>query len=149
MVPLLLVLGVVGLAWLAGRGSQPGAFISFAAEDANIRDLFVGQSKHPDASWKLKDRSLHEPFSTAWKTQTKEIIQSSDVLIALIGEDTHRADGATWEIKTAIDLGIPVFGVYISKKRQGKVPECLKGYHVIAWSQKGIAQELERALKDR
>ncbi len=47
------------------------AFISFAAEDDRIRDLFIGQGKLPDTPWNIADWSLHEPFSEKWKTQTR------------------------------------------------------------------------------
>ena len=147
MIPVLLALGAAAAAYYATRGTAPSVFISFAADDARIRDLLIGQSKHPDVTWKMRDRSLHEPFDNAWRTKTKEIIAQSDALIALVGKDTHRAEGAIWEIKTALTLGVPVFGVHISKDDKGTVPACLKGNPVIVWSREGIARELEKALK--
>lgn len=115
-----------------------------------MRDLFVGQKEHPQTTWDFRDRSLHEPFERAWKTQTKEIISDCDVLIALIGKHTHQADGAIWEIKTAIRLGIPVFSVHLHKKRhlRGRVPDCLKGYPVVEWNHEAIAEQLDRILEE-
>lgn len=137
--------GVVGVLWYLIEGRHPGVFVSFASEDANIRDLLIGQSKHPESKWRVRDRSLHEPFSSSWKTQTREIIRGSAVVVLLIGKATYKADGATWEVETAIEEGIPVFGIRNSKQVKGRVPACMKGCKVISWSQEGIAKQIALA----
>lgn len=133
-----------------GRASskpKPRAFISFAAEDAQARDLFVGQGRHPDTPWEIADFSLHEPFESAWKTKTKPRIKGCDVVIVLIGEGTHQAQGALWEIETAKELRVPVFGVHISKDDKGKLPGCLFGMPVIHWTWAGISRQIKKAMK--
>ena len=92
--------------------------------------------------------SLHEPFTNAWKTQTAQIIDESDVVIVLIGRGTHGADGVIWEIRKAIELGKPIFGVHISKKRmhRGAVPKLLRGRTVIEWTHEGISEQLDLAF---
>jgi hypothetical protein len=132
---------------LPRQAAKPRAFISFAAEDAQVRDLFVGQSRHPDTPWELADFSLHEPFENAWKTQTKPRITGCDVVIALIGKGTHQAHGALWEIETAKQLGVPVFGVHISKDDKGKLPGCMFGIPVIHWTWDGIANQIKKATR--
>lgn len=129
------------------RPSKPRAFISFAVEDERIRDLFVGQSKHPDTPWELADFSLHEPFANAWKTKTRPRIKGCDVVIVLIGEQTFQAEGALWEIQTAKELGVPVFGVHISKDDKGRLPGCLFGLPVIHWTWPGIAKQIRKATR--
>jgi hypothetical protein len=52
---------------------QLRAFISFAVEDARIRDLFAGQGKYSDTPWEIAVWSLHIPFSEKW---TQNILQS-------------------------------------------------------------------------
>lgn len=128
--------------------STPSAFISFAAEDANIRDLLVGQSKHPDSKWTIEDRSLHEPFTSAWKTQTREIIAESDMVIVLIGRTTYAAEGVDWEVRCAEDEDVPILGLVISKDDPGRVPPCLSGHRIIGWTQNGLAKEIDRATGD-
>jgi len=142
MLPLI---GIGLILWLALRDQSPSAFISFAVEDAGYRTYLVGQSKHPESKFKIKDTSLREPFSNAWKTQTLQIIRDSDMLILMIGSDTHRADGAIWEVKTALAEGVPVFGVHINKAPRGRVPSCMKGQRVIAWKHKDLAREIRHA----
>jgi hypothetical protein len=126
---------------------KPRAFISFAAEDAQARDLFVGQGRHPDTPWEIADFSLHEPFENAWKTKTKPRIKGCDVVIVLIGKGTHQAQGALWEIETAKELAVPVFGVHISKDDKGKLPGCMFGTPVIHWTWEGIAKQIKKARR--
>lgn len=145
---LAIIAGAYALGKIIDHFNAPTAFISFAAEDANIRDLLVGQSKNPDSGWRIRDTSLHEPFSNAWKTQTREIIADSDLVIVLIGHDTYRAEGALWEIECAQDEGVPIIGVHISADDKGRVPRCLRGERVIEWTQKGLAREIKRAVGD-
>lgn len=147
MHPLVLLAGGAGLLLWLFRDESPSAFISFAAEDATYRTYLVGQSKHPDSRFKIKDKSLHQPFSNAWKTQTRKIIRDSDMLILMIGSDTHRADGAIWEVEAALAEGVPVFGVHINKKPKGRVPACMRGQPVIAWTHKGLAREIGKAAR--
>jgi hypothetical protein len=123
------------------------AFISFAAEDAQARDLFVGQGRHPGTPWEISDFSLHEPFENAWKTKTRPRIKGCDVVIVLIGKGTHQAQGALWEIGTAKELGVPVFGVHISKDDKGKLPGCMFGLPVVHWTWAGIARQIKKATR--
>jgi hypothetical protein len=161
-VPVLTILGLVALVLGNSRkqskptGSprrkspsklKPRAFISFAAEDAQARDLFVGQSRHPDTPWEIADYSLHEPFENAWKAKTKPRIKGCDVVVLLIGRGTHEARGALWEVETAQELGVPVFGIHISKDDRGKLPGCMFGRPVINWTWKGIARQIKKAAR--
>jgi len=100
------------------------AFISFAAEDAWARDLFVGQGKHPDTPWEIADWSLHEPFTERWRTQTRPRIRRCDVVIQLVGKQTWKADGAIWEVNCAKEDGVPAFGIWISQTEHGAIPNC-------------------------
>ncbi len=121
------------------------AFISFAAEDDRIRDLFIGQGKLPDTPWNIADWSLHEPFSEKWKTQTRPRIKGCDVAIQLVGLKTYLAQGAIWEIGCALQEGVPVFGVWISKTDRGSIPSCFKANNIIDWTWDGVAEMIRKA----
>src|SRR5690349_15101892 len=97
-------------------------FISFAAEDARIRDLFVGQGRHPDTPWEIIDWSAHEPFGERWKTQMRPRIARCTVLVLLIGQNTYASEGALWEVSCARQEGLPTFGVWISKSSPAPLP---------------------------
>lgn len=122
------------------------AFISFAAEDARIRDLFVGQGKLPETPWEISDYSIHEPFSERWKTQAREKIRRSEIVIMLVGKETWRADGAIWEVNCGFEEEKKAFGVHISKDDKGRVPSCFTEKNVIEWSWDGIADMIRRAV---
>ena len=125
------------------------AFVSFAAEDARIRDLFVGQSRHPDTEWEIIDWSLHRPFDERWKTQTRPRIVRSGVVVVLIGPGTHRAEGAIWEINCAKAAGVPVFGVWINRTKRGRIPPGLTVNNIINWSHAGIKRRMQTAARLR
>lgn len=114
-------------------------FISFAAEDKTYRDLLIGQAKNPNSPMEIADWSVQEPFDEKWKTQCRERIKKTQQMIVLVSKITHKANGACWEIATAKEEGIPVFGVYIDKDNKGQIPKELAGEPVIEWTWDGIA----------
>lgn len=124
-------------------------FISFAFEDIRMRDLFVGQSRHPDTPWDIVDHSAHEPFSEAWKSHMRKRIARSDVLIQLVGRDTHQAEGAIWEVQAALELGIPAFGIWVSREDRGPVPRCFRPEHVIDWDRESIGHMIRTSASLR
>lgn len=124
-------------------------FISFAAEDSWARDLFVGQSRHPDTPWEIVDLSLHQPFSERWKTQTRPRIKGCDVVIQLISTTTYKADGAIWEVECAKQEGVPAFGIWIDKNRRGSTPSCFTSSDIIEWTWDGVGRRIARALRGR
>ncbi len=119
-------------------------FISFAAEDKNYRDLLIGQAKNPNSPMEIADWSVQEPFDEKWKTQCRERIKKTQQMIVLISKTTHKAEGACWEIATAKEEGIPVFGVYIDKDNKGQIPKELANESVIEWTWDGIADMTNR-----
>lgn len=121
------------------------AFISFAAEDARIRDLFVGQGKQPDTPWEIVDWSAHEAFEERWKTQMRLRINRSRVVILLVGQTTYQAEGALWEVQCGFEEEIPAFGVWISKTDRGSVSPCFSAGNIIDWTWPGVAQMIQRA----
>jgi hypothetical protein len=127
--------------------SKARAFISFAAEDARIRDLFIGQGKLPATPWNIADWSAHEPFSERWKTQMRSRIKRCQVLIQLIGLTTYQADGAIWEVECAKQEGVPSFGVWISKDRHGPIPSCFNANNIIDWTWPSVNDMIRRAVK--
>lgn len=114
-------------------------FVSFAFEDSRMRDLFVGQSRHPNTPWDIADYSAHEPFSERWKSQMRRRILRSNVVILLVGPNTHAAEGALWEVATGLELGIPAFGIWTRREERGPVPSCLSPENIIDWNWEGIS----------
>jgi len=124
------------------------AFISFDFDnDARYRDFLIGQAKNPNSPIEIDDWSLKYPFDEKWKTQCRERIKRTDIVIMLIGKNTYRAQGAIWEVQCAKDEGIPVFGVYINKDDKGGIPSSLKDCAVIEWTWDGIAKKVKELVK--
>lgn len=113
-------------------------FVSFAMEDNHYRDLLRGQSKLGGCPIEYTDYSVKEPWSNSWKTQCRQRIKGCAGVIALISKNTRNASGARWEIKCAVDEGVPILGVHIFQNDDYVPPE-LAGKKVIRWTWDGIA----------
>jgi hypothetical protein len=119
-------------------------FIAFAAEDARMRDLFVGQKELKDTGINFTDMSVKEPWDEKWKTNCRAKIKGCDGLIALLSKNTWYATGARWEMQCADEEGVPMLGVHIYKDDKGTVPPELKDHKVIDWTWDGIKAFLNR-----
>ncbi len=115
-------------------------FVSFAVpEDTYARDFLRGQARDKRSPIDFIDMSVKQPWSNAWKTQCRRKIKGCDGVVALLSKATPGAEGARWEVKCAIDEGIPIIGVHISKDNKGRVPSELSGKRVINWTWSGIS----------
>jgi hypothetical protein len=119
-------------------------FVSFAAEDANCRDLLKGQAKNGASPFDFVDMSVKEPWDSQWKTNCRTKIKGCDGLIALLSKKMASADGARWEMKAAAEEGVPRLGIHISKDAKGAVPSELGTSPVIEWTWDGIAKWLNK-----
>lgn len=115
-------------------------FVSFAIEDKNERDLFVGQAKNESVPYEFIDMSVKEPWSTSWKTNCRQRIKSCSGFIVLITKNLEEAEGAIWEINCAKDEEIPILGVYMKGCSILHCPNELMGLKKIDWTWKGIAE---------
>jgi len=89
------------------------AFISFDFDnDAIIKDFVVGQSKLADSPFEMIDHSLKEAAPERdWLEKARRAISRSDVVIVMVGPDTHRASGVLKEVSIARQLGVKVVQV--------------------------------------
>ena len=131
--PLLLVMGVLTTMGLYNWSQKKRVFISFAIEDRKLRDIFVGQARNKYTPFDFVDMSVKSPWDSAWKTKCRERIRECDGVIALLSKKTWNAEGARWEMKCAIQEGIPIIGVHIHRDEIGAIPPELKGQKVIYW----------------
>ena len=116
---------------------QKRIFVSFAIEDEKCRNLLRGQSRLGDSPIEYTDFSVKEPWDSAWKTKCRQRIKSCDGVIAMLTRNTRNADGARWEIKCAVEEGIPILGVHCYRE-DTYVPSELAGKKVIFWTWPGI-----------
>lgn len=86
------------------------AFIAFDYEhDEDLRNLLVGQSKHPDSPFDIKDRSIKEPLTGDWKEKVRRRMDNVDLVIVICGEYTHTASGVSAELTIAQGAEKPYF----------------------------------------
>ncbi len=77
--------------------------------DENLRNLLMGQAKHPDTPFEMHDWSVKEPFTGDWKAKVRARIRSVDQVIVLCGEHTHAATGVNAEVTIAREERKPYF----------------------------------------
>ena len=109
-------------------------FISFAIEDANLRDLLVGQSKNDKCPFEFYDMSVKEPWDSEWKKKCRTKIKGCDGLIAIVKKKKKNASGQLWEISCAKEEKIPCKGIYgYSDDKPSSLPTELQGISVSEW----------------
>lgn len=105
--------------------------------------MLKGQALNNRSPFDFVDMSVKKPWDSQWKTRCREKMKRCDGVIALLSKRTLHADGARWEMRCAIEEGIPILGVYIHKDDKGSVPPELKGRRVIEWTWDGIKRFLD------
>lgn len=120
-------------------------FISFAVEDANLRDFLVGQARNKKSPFSFVDMSVKEPWDSAWKTKCKTKIRGCDGVIGIITKNTKDADGQLWELTCAYDEEIPVLLIYGHEDdRPSNLPEPVKGRRILTWTWANIESFLNK-----
>ena len=92
--------------------SKKRIFISFAIEDANLRDLLVGQVKNENSPFEFVDMSVKAPWDYAWKTNCRRKIKGCDGMLIIVTKNTKNADGQLWEINCAGEEDVPRLGIW-------------------------------------
>jgi len=97
-------------------------FISFDFDkDRSLKDLLIGQSRHPESPFEVFDHSLKEAArEDSWEERARHKISLADEVIVLLGSSTHRAPGVLKEVRIARELGKKVVQVIGHKDRAHK-----------------------------
>ena len=101
-------------------------FISFHTEDEWAVNLLRSQSKDQRFDVNFRDYSVKDPFDHAWKSQAKDLIDKTSVMVVMIGPDTASREAVNWEIREAHKQGKKVIGVRIHKDKSHPIPEEIK-----------------------
>jgi len=118
-------------------------FISFAIEDKFARNNLVYQIEHQsNVPFKFEDMSLSEPFDYSWKTRCRERIKECDGVIVFISRNTPRAEGARWEIKCAVEEGVPLKGFWVHKDDPSGKPSEMGSRRVVYWTWENVSNFL-------
>ena len=87
-------------------------FVSFEYDkDNNLKNSFLQQAKE-NTPHRVVNCSLNERYETdEWRGKAHNAIRDCDVVVVLIGEDTHNAPGVIVETDMARNFGKPIIQV--------------------------------------
>ena len=87
-------------------------FVTFEFDkDGDLKNNFFEQAERLSPH-RVVNCSLNEAYpDQQWKNRARSAIRQSDVVIVLVGPDTHNAAGVKTEVNMAKELGKPVFQV--------------------------------------
>lgn len=129
----------------ARRARIRNVFISFHVDDEQQVNLLRAQAKNENFDIEFRDYSVKAPFDEKWKTQCKERIAQTSMVIVMIGQDTASREAVDWELREAYKQGKKVIGVRIYGDRNDPIPEPLleNKAPVINWDLKEIQRRLD------
>ena len=122
-------------------------FVSFEFDkDKDLQNNFLRQAKD-ETKHRIRDCSLHESYpDEAWKRKARNAISQCDVVVVLIGQDTHNALGVIVETDIARSLNKSIIQV----RPQGRPFNGLTRLgEPIPWRWSRINTELDRIANRR
>jgi hypothetical protein len=109
-------------------------FISFAVEDATLRDFLVGQARNDKSPFEFVDMSVKQPWDNEWKTKCRTKIKGCDGMIAIVSKNSKSANGQIWEVKCAKEEAVPTRGIYAdSDNKPSFLPEEFNAMRIVEW----------------
>ncbi|RLA53173.1 MAG: hypothetical protein DRR42_05540 [Gammaproteobacteria bacterium] len=102
-------------------------------EDQTLKHHMVGQMKLPSSPFSGADWSMKEAAPQRnWEGEAEARINRSDVVVVLLGNNTHRAPGVLKEVAMARKLGRPIVQI-IGYKDSNPTP-VLNAGRKLAWT---------------
>ena len=129
---------------MAKMAKKVGVFLSFEFdEDRDLHRNFYAQAKQ-HSTHRIKDESLNERRPDAeWLKFAREQITKSDIVIIVVGKNTHNAPGVEKEVTIANQLDKPMFQIRPRKRTAGKVKGARE---MIRWKWKRINAKIDELL---
>ena len=143
-----------GLAWKRAAGCPDGGklailniFVSFEFDkDTDLKNNFYRQAKE-ETGHRIRDCSFHESYpDETWKNKARNAIRRCDVVVVLIGQDTHNAPGVIVETDMARSLQKPVIQI---RPRGRPYNGLTRLGNPIPWRWSGINSELGALVNRR
>ena len=74
-------------------------YVSFDYDhDKVLKEFVIGQSKLEDSPFEVIDHSIKETVNGDWVSEAEKRIKRSEVVLVLVGSDSHRAQGVLKEV---------------------------------------------------
>ena len=120
-------------------------FVSFEFDkDNDLKNNFYEQAKNL-THHHVENSSLNESYPDQhWQQKARKAIEKCDVVIVLIGQDTHNAPGVETELEIASQLRKPIFQVRPQQRTYTGVQSLGKP---IPWLWKRINEKLDAISK--
>lgn len=85
-------------------------FVSFDFDnDRELKTLLAGQSKLPSSPFEFSDWSMKEAAPQQdWEDEAESRIKRSDLVLVMVGANTHQASGVLKEVEMARQNSIPI-----------------------------------------
>jgi hypothetical protein len=109
-------------------------FVSFDFDnDRVLKEFIIGQSRLSDSPFEVTDTSLKEeqPMKT-WEAKAKAAIARSDLVVVMVGPESHKAPGVLKEVGFARESNIPI--VQIIGYRDGDYTAVPNAGRLYAWN---------------
>lgn len=106
-------------------------FVSFDFDnDKKLKTFVLAQAKNPDSPFEVENWSLNEPAPhRSWKQAARKRVARCDVMLVMVGAQTHKAPGVLAEVAIAKELRVPVRQVIGYRNSSPKpVPEAGRLY---------------------
>ena len=122
-------------------------FVSFEFDqDRDLQNNFYRQAEE-ETEHRIRDCSLHESYpDEAWRDKARNAIRPCDVVVVLIGEDTHNAPGVIVETDIARSLNKPIIQV---RPQHRPYSGLTRLDEPIPWRWRRINTELDRIASRR
>lgn len=94
-------------------------FVSFEFDrDGALRGNFYGQARR-HSRHRIRNSSLNQDYPDEdWKSRARHAIRECDVVLVIVGRDTHNAPGVLIETDMARSLGKPTIQVLSANARR-------------------------------
>ena len=83
--------------------SKTKVFVSFDFDnDKKLKEFIIGQSKNSDSPFEVADWSMKEAApQRSWEDEAESRIKRSDLVLVMVGPETHKAPGVLKEVEMA------------------------------------------------
>lgn len=90
--------------------AKPRVFVSFDFDnDRALKDFILGQARLADSPFEVIDHSLKEAAPERdWESKARAAIGRSDIVLVMVGPQTHRAQGVLKEVAMAREAGVKI-----------------------------------------
>jgi hypothetical protein len=114
--------------------SKRKVFVSFDFDnDRVLKDFIIGQARLADSPFEVIDHSLKEAAPEAdWPKKARAAIKRSEMVVVMVGKQTHRAQGVLKEVAMAREEGVPI--VQVIGYKDGQYTAVPNAGRLYAWN---------------